>query len=374
MIAKIFINKQIGNSYDKQGSITERGVELQDVIAEVEANKGAEMTFVYIHSGGGDLEKGKAIAKYISSLTNCYTVADTMCGSAATEIALAVPVSHRKIFEDSDYFIHNPLLEGVKGDAETLDKASSFVKTYEKEMLAMYVTNTTASKEALQGLMKQETALTPDQCLTLGFVSEIIPREKLKPIAFINTKTDKNDTDMTLEDIQKAVKAGVTAMKAELKAELKAEQVVAMVVTTDKGELTYSSEGELPTVDEVVMIGEEIAPEGSYTAGNGAVITVVAEGIVSEVVPAAVEATAEELKAEVETLKAENKTLKEGDKGPSSEEVAELIAKAVKDTKEEIKSTFVPQAAAPRHSKKTGGPAKSFKERAAASREAYKKN
>ena len=78
------------------------------------------------------------------------------------------------------------------------------------------------------------------------------------------------------------IKKGFAELKAELKGE-ETPEVKAMMVNTDNGELSYASEGDLPEVGESVMIGEEVAPEGTYTVEGVAVIIVDAEGMVAEV-------------------------------------------------------------------------------------------
>src|SRR3989304_4220428 len=173
--AKINITGQIGTSYNEDGSVKEKGVELQDIVSQVEANKDAEKKIFIITSGGGSVQTGKAIAKYISSISGAETVANKLCASIATEIHLSVPLERRSVVAGTQYFLHAPLLNNINGNADELIQMAEYVKETEKEMLSMYVKATGMDKSAIEGLMKQETSLTPEQCVQLRFASKIIP-------------------------------------------------------------------------------------------------------------------------------------------------------------------------------------------------------
>ncbi|MBV1952568.1 MAG: ATP-dependent Clp protease proteolytic subunit, partial [Cycloclasticus sp.] len=340
-IAHIYIIGQIGSTEDSDG------VELQDIVLQMEAQKDADVYHVHINSGGGDVETGRLIAEYLAKQSKpVMTIAEILCGSIATEIHLAVALEDRKIVAGTKYFIHNPLIQSVSGDAKTLSKAAEYVKVYEKEMLAMYVKATGTDKAAIEGLMAQETSLTDEQAKTLGFVSEIIEGTELKAVAFVKPekidKSNKEDKNI-LNKIEamnndlinkvKAIVADVLPKKEE------AKKVEAGMIATDGGELSYSSEGELPEVGEVVMIGDEVAPAGNYKDDNGTVIVVGEEGKVAEVNAEAeedVEATVESLQAKIEEMEAAAIT--------KEEEMLALFKKETDDLKASIGSDFVPKA------------------------------
>jgi ATP-dependent protease ClpP protease subunit len=337
-IAHIYIVGQIGSTDDS------KGVELQDVVLQLEAQKDADEYHVHINSGGGDVDTGRLIANYLAKQAKpVVTIAETLCGSIATEIHLAVPVAQRKIVAGTQYFIHNPLIQSVSGDAATLSRAAEYVKVYEKEMLSMYVKATGTDKAALEGLMAQETSLTDEQAKTLGFVSEIIAKMELKAVAFVNPKTDENQIEKNIlnkiEDMNKDLTNKIKAIVADILPKKEEEKVEAGMVATDGGELSYSSEGELPEVGEVVMIGEEVAAEGTYTDENGTKIMVDAEGKVTEVMMAEeeeVEATVESLQADMEALKEEH--------AAEIQAMLETFQEEVDSLKAQIGSDFKPKA------------------------------
>ena len=361
IIGNIYITGQIGSNEDS------KGVELQDVIMQVKKNEGAEKFHIHINSQGGSVQTGRIIAEYISKLENAVTIAEGLCGSIATEIHLSRPIHERKIIAGTEYFIHNPLLQNVSGNAEELERAAALVRPYEKEMVQMYIKATGSDRATVEGLMKAETSLTDEQCKTLGFVSEIIQKSNLKAVAFLDKEVIKNENSNKIDimsNIAKEIKEGFENLKAELGITKKPE-VKAEMVSTDKGELSYASEGELPEVGEVVMIGEEIAPADVYTDENGTVITVAAEGIVESVVLAEDEETVEALKEK----------LVQKDEAHAAEiaELRESFTTQMDALKVEIGSNFVPKAEKKVFAKKVVKPTLSIREKAELRKAEYKK-
>lgn len=196
MVGKILIVGQIGTFSDGAGN-TVKGVELVDVIEQVNAQPGRETYEIWINSEGGSVEVGEAIGKYISSLPNATTIAHTLCASIATHVHLAVPLANRKIVEGTVYMIHNPLVTGVTGNSEDLKLLAEWLKPKEESMIKMYMKATGQTKEAISLLMKGETEFTPEQCVTFGFASSVInefgsPSEiqkQYKAVAFLNKQT-----------------------------------------------------------------------------------------------------------------------------------------------------------------------------------------
>lgn len=335
MIAHIYINGQIGSTE------TEKGVELQDVVMQVNANKEALVYHVHINSNGGSVRVGKLIADYISKLPNAITIAEKYCASMGTEIHLSRPIHQRKIEAGCEYFIHCPLIDGMSGNADELQEAADYIRETEKTMLNMYHNATGLDKSALSGLMKQETSLTPEQCVALGFASEIITPLELKAVAFIEpSKLIKNQNNEEMNLKERIAKAMAVLTESEIKA---------MSVVTDAGVLMYQSEGELPTIGEAVTLEDGTpATDGTYTTESGVQIVVV-EGMVSEIIEAAVE-DVEALKNEIESLKAQLEA--------SNAKAEEIEAEAVKQVEEavlavkrSIASNFEPKAEKPQFNK-----------------------
>lgn len=370
MIGHIYINGQIGNSYNDDGSVAVKGIELQDVVTQAEANKGAEVLNVHITSKGGSIRVGKLIAEYISKLPNAITIAEKECASMGTEIHLAVPLANRKIQKGTEYFVHSPLMQGVSGNADELNDMADYIREAEKEMLSMYCKATGLDKAAMSGLMKQETSLTDEQCISLKFASEILPITELKAVAFL----DKPKTNKSFEQMEKSLSKKMETMFSNLVAKLKGEkepEVKAMDIETDKGQL--SIEGEL-VEGSVCMLDGAIAPEGDYTQTDGTVITVGAEGKITAVKAVEAEATIEEVKAELEKVKTENATMKAEFETKLNDEVKKLETEIVA-FKKTVKSNYTPPAAAAAFRKPAGAgsPEKTTAELRAERKALYKK-
>lgn len=298
MIGHVYIKGLIGNFED------EAGVTLKDVIMQVEAKKDSDVIHVHINSQGGCVDTGNAIAEYLSKQSKVITIAETLCASIATRIHLAVPLERRKAVQGVDYFLHNPLFDGISGNAKELREAADYLDPVQKELVSMYCKNTTASKEAIEGLMDVETSLTDEEAVALGFVSEIIPRVQLKAVAFRSNNESNNKLKLDMSTIKEQIAEGLAPILAAFKAN--EEVVKSMMVATDNGELSYASEGDLPEVGEAVTIEGEIAPEGVYTVEGIATISVDAEGNVTEVmmIEEDVEEDVEALKAKIVELEA----------------------------------------------------------------------
>lgn len=360
MIGNIYITGQIGSDD------TTKGVELIDVALQVEPLKECEQINCFINSPGGSVEVGKQIAQYLKSLPNVHTIATGLCASIATEIHLAVPLANRKIVEGTEYMIHNPLFQGIgTANVNDLKEMVDVLEPLSKEMVSMYSTATGTSKEAISSLMDIEASLTNEQLVTLGFVSEIIP--KLKPLAFINTNDKMKKETIKLGLFAKAM------------AKIQGREIKAIMEDVAQGAI------ETPFADlmagDPIMLDGNPAPADTYVLADGTQIVVVEAGIISEVIP--MDSTdSNELEIEVNALKAELETANASIVALQSELEAnkEIFAKmetehnevlAVMETLKAQKSTFTPPAPSA-HFKPTPTPAKSQAEIMAEKRNAIK--
>jgi len=284
MEGHIYIEGLIGSTKDQDGNVIERGVELQDVIAQAQALKGIPTIFCHINSEGGYVEVGKKIADYLASLPNVITIAETLCASIATEIHLSVPVERRKIAEGTKYLIHSPMFSmqrGVALNADQLSAMSDDIAITEKEMASMYAKATGLDKTALELLMKQETSLTPEQCKQFGFVSEILPAKAYKAVALITPKQKTNTNDMS--KFIDELKALSTLVKTALAG--KVEKVSLDATTKDGFKIVIDTTEEAPKVGDKAMDenGKPLDP-GKYETQWGTLVVV--DGSIAEIIPA----------------------------------------------------------------------------------------
>jgi len=336
MIGHVYITGQIGNSYDDSGNVTSKGVELIDVVAQIQDLNEVDAIHVHINSEGGYVSIGRSIAEFLKSVPNCFTIAETLCASIATEIHLAVPLQNRMIVEGTTYLIHNPWLQSVSGDASQLEEYAKGIKETESEMISMYAKATGVSKEALSGLMKIETSLTSEQCLKLGFASAVLPKMEKRAVALLYNQKQINMKKPLMDRLALAMSAFTEALKTNER------EAVAMTFVTDKGTI-MTLFADLMVGDAVTMEDGTVAPDGEYLDESGLKI-VVFEGVVSEIVEAEDEQAPEmdALKAELSELKAkfEEKEIELA----KAQEVAETVVAKMEELAK-LGSNFTPPVA-----------------------------
>lgn len=367
MIGHVYIKGQIGNSYDENGNITEKGVELIDVVEQVESLGQVEQIIFHIDSQGGYVSVGESIANFIKSIPNAVTIAENLCASIATAIHLAVPLQNRKAVQGVSYIIHNPFLQNVTGDASKLQDYADSIKETEKELVSMYSNATGVSKEAISGLMAVETALTSEQCLKMKFISEILPKENVQMVALIYNEKQNEMKKPLLERTKEALAKLGLSKGSENNDGTEAK---AMVFETEDGTVETQNE-ELAVGDSITLNGEPA--NGTFRTPDGMIDVVAVEGLITELIPVAIEdanAELDQLKAELEAVKNENETLKAENnslKAESEEVVAELEKLA------NVKSTYTPPAQAQTFRKvDDNNSKKSLKEQAQEKRANYK--
>lgn len=338
MIGHVYITGQIGNSYDDNGNITQKGVELIDVVAQVQELTDAEAIHVHINSEGGYVSVGRSIAEFLKSVPNCFTIAETLCASIATEIHLAVPIQNRMIVEGTTYLIHNPWLQSVSGDASQLEEYAKGIKETESEMISMYAKATGISKDALSGLMKIETSLTSEQCLKLGFVGSVLPKMEKRAVALLYNQKQINMKKPLMDRLALAMSAFTEALKGNER------EAVALTLVTDKGTI-MTPFADLMVGDAVTLEDGSVAADGEYLAEDGVKI-VVAEGVITEIVEAEVEV---EVASDVVALQNELAELKAKYEEQTSElakatEVAETVVAKMEELAK-LGSNFTPPSA-----------------------------
>lgn len=127
---------------------------------------------IHINSCGGDVFEGIAIfnlIKQYNAIKNVYI--DGIAGSIASVIAMAgdnIYMSNTSII-----MIHN-CRTWASGNAEDLRKTADDMDKVMKALKNAYLAKVNIKEERLQELLDEESYLTADECLEMGFCSEII--------------------------------------------------------------------------------------------------------------------------------------------------------------------------------------------------------
>lgn len=277
-IGHVYIIGQIGSSLDEDGNVKTKGVELFDVVEQVEDNGEVDKTIIHINSPGGFVDVGNDIANFITMIPNCFTSAESQCASIATKVFLSVPLQNRTIEKGTEFMIHNPFLQNISGDADTLKSASEHTKIIEEDLEKFYSKATGLDKGVISSFMASTLTMTAEQCVKMKFASQITEKEQARAVALIyNEKQTKMKKPISSRlALAMAVIAGnATATMNE------GREAKAMTLESDKGILNTPYE-DLMVGDEVTIDGEP-APNDTYTLPDGMVITVV-DGLISEIV------------------------------------------------------------------------------------------
>jgi ATP-dependent protease ClpP protease subunit len=318
MIGHIYINGLIGNFKD------EVGVELIDIVSQVQKQRSAEEFIVHINSKGGDIDKGYDIYNYLKNLPQQITTEiNGMCASMATVIALAG--DKRVMVEGSQFMIHNPWAADVKGDADELLLIHEAMRGEEDKMIAFYSDHTGILKEGLDALMKAETFLTAEKALELGFITEIKPASLVKAMAF---KTEKVKKENTMEKVGKDILDQLSKMAKFLGVKDDDKPAIKAMVVSDSNGASLSitkadgselegvpAKGDLVTVDGQAGEGSYVLPDMKITLSvkAGVIDSVEEEKVVDPAAPnpdlEQAKAALEAAQARVAELEASNKTL-----------------------------------------------------------------
>lgn len=325
-----------------------QGVELIDVIAQVQSQPDAESFIVDINSPGGDCDKGYEIYNYLRSIGKPLTTRISgQCMSIAT-----IPYLAGDIRISGPIMIHNPWLSNMSGDSDELLLAAEMMRSEEDKMIDFYAEHTGNTREALDALMKSETYLTPEQALTLKFSTT----SQIKPLAY------KNSMSKVIESLDSLLK------KYGFKEQKQEPQKKALSVTDASG-ATFNIEmaGDTPAVGDMVTDANGQPVSGKLDLAEMNVSLTIEAGVVTEVAPMQSQATAEQVAA----LQKENEELKAA-YTKLENEVAEKVAlfeKALSASK----STFVAPQAQASFTKKTEEPEVVSKQSMKERKQSYKK-
>lgn len=378
MIGVLNIHGVIGLIPDIEGNPIEPNVSLTDVVTQVESQRDElEQLDVYIKSVGGSVEVGDAIFDYLDSVKRSGIVVNTHAENECMSIATKIfgVGDERIIYRGCDFMIHNPWLAGVSGDADEFQEVSKDLRKLENRLIKEYSNITGSSPDALRGLMKKDTFLSPEQAIDLGFATDIGTSTKvkepkaarLKAVAYSNKlKTKKMSDNKETKSVLDAINGlgdKITALMTGKKAEpiedpnnpvaLKLTDVLGQILDfTEVKEEQQPEIGAMATVDgnpaegEYIMTNGEVLTfeKGKLTAQKNVVEVLAAlRAEVSEAITAkdaaenesaALNTSLEGIKTELDSIKVLAGKLPEEDKSPAPEKKKEPIAAEAKFTNE----------------------------------------
>lgn len=238
----------------------------------LDENKDASEIVVRINSRGGDVQEGWAIYDLlVNSGKKIKTIGEGKIYSIATIVFLAG--SEREIMSNADGLIHNPFIPEYtladKYESEDLLKIAEGLKQEEEKILDFYAEKTGTGKAKLAEYMKEDTKLSAEDMLSLGFATKII--EPVKAYAFIKPKSNI----MTEKDV-KTFGQKIDTILEKLKNLSRIDPENMVMKDKDGKEFTVERESGTPAV------GDAASPDGSYAMADGKTITV-ADGKITEI-------------------------------------------------------------------------------------------
>jgi ATP-dependent protease ClpP protease subunit len=238
----------------------------------LDANQDATNITVRINSRGGDVQEGWTIHDLLTtSGKKIKTIGEGKIYSIATVIFLAG--SEREIMRNADGIIHNPFIppytmSGQYGSGD-LEEIAGVLKQEEAKMLAFYVERTGSPADKLAQYMSDNTMLSAEDMVTLGFATKIL--EPIKAFAYIKPK---NKIAMTENDV-KTWGEKLDLIVAKISAFTRLTPVDQMMKDKDGKEFKLEKESGSPA------IGDKASPDGTYVMADGKTITITAGAVAS---------------------------------------------------------------------------------------------
>ena len=321
------------------GEDSEPGITSAMISEFLEKNAGADSLTVRINSRGGDVTEGWTIHDLLTnSGKRIKTIGEGKIYSIATIIFLAG--SEREIMKNADGLIHNPFIPPYtladQYESTDLMRIAESLIQEEAKILDFYVERTGAAKEKLAEYMKEDTKLSAEDMLSLGFATKIIEPVKAfahyKPINII--KMDESDV--------KTFGQKLDAILEKIKNFSRLTPIDQTITDKDGKEFKLEKETGSPAV------GDKASPDGTYTLTSGKVI-VVENGAVSKIDEAEIKETEldilkrenKELQDKVTALESEKPDLKAAEEALKTKEVA---AAAIYTELDKLRNSWKPDA------------------------------
>lgn len=200
------------------GEIGMFGVSLQSVKDQLDPM--STDIAVHIYSPGGEVYEGYAIYNELKNQNKPITVyIEGLCASIASVIAMAG--SNVIINPMSQFMIHNPS-GGVYGDAEEMRHYAEQLDAIKGQLIQAYQTRTTLSEKELWKMLDNETWLTSEEAVQMGFADEV--GQTLKAVAYFKKDMKPEEKNDFLDKIEGMFNKIENSIKDAIKPKANAEE------------------------------------------------------------------------------------------------------------------------------------------------------
>jgi ATP-dependent protease ClpP protease subunit len=239
----------------------------------LDEHKEATEITVKINSRGGDVQEGWSIYDLLTnSGKKIKTIGEGKIYSIATIVFLAG--TEREMMKNADGLIHNPYIPPYTladaYESDDLLKIAEGLQQEEAKILDFYAEKTGADKAKLAGYMKEDTKLSAEDMLSLGFATKII--EPVKAYAFIKPKNNFKMTEKEVTTFGEKIDAILEKIKGLSRLPAKDQTLK----DKDGKEFKLEKESGAPAV------GDKASPDGTFVMADGKTI-VIANGAISEI-------------------------------------------------------------------------------------------
>jgi len=291
----------------------------------LDENKDATDITVKINTRGGDVQEGWTIHDLlVNSGKRIKTIGEGKVYSIGTIVFLAG--TEREFMKNADGLIHNPFIPEYtlagKYEAEDLESIAEALRQEEAKILDFYVLKTGSDEATLAEYMKEDTKLSAEDMLSLGFATKIV--EPIMAFAYLKPKNKfKMDEKAFFEKLGSSLDGAIAKMK-------NLSRISNQTLTDKDGkELTLEKETGVPAV------GDKATPDGTYVMESGKTITIEG-GVISSITEA-------EVTGDKSELELANEKITELEAKIAESEVAKAEAEAAK-TEAELAQTKADEA------------------------------
>lgn len=247
------------------------GITAQSFIDEIKEYDNKELN-IHINSLGGEVFEGMAIYSIIQRRKAKTTVyIEGIAASIASVIALAA--DEVIMSENSLLMIHNAW-GGTQGDARDMRKQADVLDKITNEIAEVYVKKTNIPYDKVIEMMNEETWLTAEEAVALGFVNSI--SEPIKVAAKYDVSRFKNITNKKVDTILSLTEKKKIKMTEELKTwfNSKVDEIIAKVKTdgSEARETVESVEVEVKLTDNEDVMNKFSDLEGTILTLNNSII------------------------------------------------------------------------------------------------------
>jgi ATP-dependent Clp protease protease subunit len=333
------------------GDIGTPGVSLLDVVSQVKKFPEATPLTVNIHSLGGCVETGFDIYNYLVGLNvPIKTIGSTCVASIATVIFMAG--TERVLRAGCEFMIHLPA-GGIDGaTADQIVEYAGIVKDAEKRLISFYTKITPNTEDVIYPLLRNETFLTSEQAITLGFATstDVVIKAKAKLIINTNLKPMTPEDKSWIENLFSGFETKIKNLgkKATALLTLTGADGTTIVEFADVAPDAMPTIGDIGTIDGAPATGSILMADGNtyvFNAdGSGALAEI---EIPEDPTMDALRQENEDLKQQLATAQAEAETATKG---------IEALQKDFKALKSSITSKFTPSKNAPKKGADTDKP------------------